>query len=216
MYASDQLVCKILESEWCALPGQSCVKSGLWLFVVIFLPVVHARAGTNEQNRHILAWLGSLCYWALGLFWSIVIKNKHHQKKKKKMKVTITGKRNYNQKYNLLAFTSNKKSKRLWRKNTFHFVPSGCAKLACKTALAISNQWPRLLYNIFKVCLSQQPLHNMDGRWNFLLLPFWWQQVGGRFSLMLDISLNGFNRVPWEFRSARAKRLKKQNIIKLF
>lgn len=72
-------LCANLKSVWYALLGQSCVKTGLWLFVVMLLPVVRARAGTNEKNRDILAWRGSLCYWARGLFCSTVTKTQQNK-----------------------------------------------------------------------------------------------------------------------------------------
>lgn len=59
-------LCANLKSEWYAVLGQSCMKPGvLCLFVVMFLPVVSARTGANEQN---VAWLPILLSVGLVLF----------------------------------------------------------------------------------------------------------------------------------------------------
>lgn len=89
--------CADLKSEWYAVLGQSCMKTGvLCLFVVMFLPVVSARTGANEQN---VAWLPILLSVGLVLF------NFHTHKKKKqpKTKQTQTCNRNRDESYNLQA-----------------------------------------------------------------------------------------------------------------
>lgn len=167
-----------METAWAELWQQEfCVV------VVMFLLFARARAGANEQS---LDWLPVLLNT-----WTHCIPltkqtnnrkqtNKPCQKTNNKTKQAQICNRTRDPSYNYWQKVSCRqstylpatyllltyKSERLWRKKSFHFAHSRHCK-TCKAAHAISNQWSRLPCIIFKVCMSQQPLHHRGCLWIF-------------------------------------------------